>query len=174
VSRTSTSLVSAGRHTIVPADIDTYVRLEFGAFCSIASKLQIVSGQHPAVAAPAAVSHFPFSEHGWGEYPPSTEHGEVVVGNDVWIGQDVTILDGVTVGSGAVIAAGAVVTKDVPHYGVVAGNPAELKKLRFRQDQIEKLLRMAWWNWTDEEITAALPLMADVALFVQYERTSRL
>ncbi len=163
-------LVSAGRHTIVPDDIDTFVRLKIGAFCSIASRLQIVSGQHPAVATPSAVSHFPFLEHEWGEYPPSTEHGEVVIGNDVWIGQDVTILDGITVGSGAVIAAGSVVVRDVPHYGVVAGNPAELKKVRFGQLYVEKLLRMAWWDWPDEEIRAALPAMADVAIFVQYDR----
>ena len=51
--------------------------------------------------------------------------GPVKIGNKVWIGDKVTILSGVTIGDGAVIAANAVVTKDVPAYSVVAGNPAK-------------------------------------------------
>ena len=54
----------------------------------------------------------------------------VVIGNDVWIGGRVTILPGVHIGNGAVVGAGAVVTKDVPDYAVVAGNPAKIIKYR--------------------------------------------
>lgn len=59
---------------------------------------------------------------------PITSKGPVVIGNNVWIGDKATILPGVTIGDGAVIAANAVVTKDVPAYSVVGGNPAMVIK----------------------------------------------
>lgn len=59
---------------------------------------------------------------------PITSKGPVVIGNNVWIGDKATILPGVTIGDGAVIAANAVVTKDVPAYSVVGGNPAKVIK----------------------------------------------
>ncbi len=54
----------------------------------------------------------------------------VVIGNDVWIGGRVIILPGVHIGDGAVIGAGSVVTKDVPPYAIVGGNPAKVIKER--------------------------------------------
>ena len=57
---------------------------------------------------------------------PITSKGPVIIGNNVWIGDKATILPGVTIGDGAVIAANAVVTKDVPAYSVVCGNPARV------------------------------------------------
>ena len=54
----------------------------------------------------------------------------VVIEDDVWIGARVIILPGVHIGTGAVIGAGAVVTKDVPDYAVVGGNPARILKMR--------------------------------------------
>ncbi len=54
----------------------------------------------------------------------------VTIGDDVWIGARVIILPGVTIGQGAILAANAVVTKDVPEYAVVGGNPAKLIKFR--------------------------------------------
>ena len=76
----------------------------------------------------------------------------VVVGNDVWIGSDVCILRGVTIGDGAIIGAGSVVTKDVPPYAVVVGNPGRIVKYRFNSATIEKLLKWQWWNWNEKVI----------------------
>ena len=58
------------------------------------------------------------------------EEKPVYIGDDVWIGENVTILPGVKIGSHSIIGAGAVVTKDVPEWAVVAGNPAVVKKYR--------------------------------------------
>ena len=76
----------------------------------------------------------------------------VKIGNDVWIATNVTILRGVEIGDGAVIAAGSVVTKSVPPYAVVGGNPAKFIKWRFPLEAREKLLEIKWWDWDDEEI----------------------
>jgi len=78
--------------------------------------------------------------------------GDINIGNDVWIGYEAVILAGVTVGDGAVIGTRAVVTKDVPPYTVVGGVPAKPIKRRFSDDRIEQLLKMRWWDWSEEKI----------------------
>lgn len=52
----------------------------------------------------------------------------IVIEDNVWIGRDSRILKGVTVGKGSIVALGAIVTKDVPPYSLVAGNPARVVK----------------------------------------------
>ena len=74
----------------------------------------------------------------------------VIIGNDVWIGAQTIILRGVKIGDGAVIAAGSVVTKDVPPYAVVGGNPAKIIKDRFKESIIQQLLEIKWWNYGPE------------------------
>lgn len=83
-----------------------------------------------------------------------------VVGNDVWIGAGATVLRGVTIGDGAVIGAGSVVTKSVPPYAIVAGNPARLIKYRFASETIEALLSTQWWSLPDHAIRENFPLFA--------------
>lgn len=55
----------------------------------------------------------------------------VIIGNDVWIGTRVIILPGVKIGNGVIIGAGSVVTKDVPDFAIVAGNPAKIIRYRY-------------------------------------------
>ena len=74
------------------------------------------------------------------------------VGNDVWIGQDVTIMDGIQIGNGAIIATGSVVTKNVPPYAIVGGNPAKIIRYRFPEEIIEKLNKIKWWYWAKKRI----------------------
>ena len=78
--------------------------------------------------------------------------GSIIIGNDVWIGFEAVILSGVTIGDGAIIGTRAVVTKDVPPYMIVGGIPAKSIRKRFSDDVICKLLKLQWWNWTENRI----------------------
>ena len=78
--------------------------------------------------------------------------GGIVIGNDVWIGFEAVILSGVTIGDGAIIGTRAVVTKDVPPYTIVGGVPAKPIRKRFSDDVISQLLKIQWWNWSENRI----------------------
>jgi len=91
--------------------------------------------------------------------------GDTVIGSDVWIGAEAMILPGIKIGHGAVIGSRALVTKDVAPYTIIGGNPAKVIKKRFSDTQIAMLLEMAWWDWSLEDIEAAMPLLcsSDIA-----------
>jgi hypothetical protein len=81
----------------------------------------------------------------------------VHIGHDVWIGHGAIVLRGRSIGTGAVIAGGAVVTKDVPAYTIVGGNPARPIRRRFPEAIADRLARLSWWDWDHETLRAALP-----------------
>jgi len=83
--------------------------------------------------------------------------GEILIGNDVWIGSDVSIMGGVTIHNGAVVAANALVTKDVPPYAIVGGNPAKIIGYRCDEDTIKKLNKICWWDWSPNLIAERSP-----------------
>ncbi|KZK97028.1 CatB-related O-acetyltransferase [Pseudovibrio sp. Ad26] len=85
--------------------------------------------------------------------------GSTCVGNDVWIGSEAMIMPGVQIGNGALIGSRAVVTENVPAYAVVVGNPATVVRSRFSEEQVQMLLEMKWWDWTEEVLKGAMPLM---------------
>lgn len=100
------------------------------------------------------------------------EAAPIIVENDVWIASNVVIKEGVRIGNGAVVAMGSLVTKDVPSYALVGGNPAKVIKYRFNANQIEELQTIAWWNWPDNEIKKAVPLLLseDIDALSSYAR----
>lgn len=162
-------MITMGAHSYCATNDITcsdLVNLTIGKYCSIASGLLINSGQHPIVEHPEAVSQYPFYEQTHEEYWICKMGGFVDIGNDVWVGQNVTILEGVTIGDGAIIASCSVVTKDVPCYGVMAGNPARLKKYRFLNDTINKLEQIKWWDFDDEKLKKAIPYMKNIGTFL--------
>lgn len=134
---------------------DEGATLKIGAFCSLASNINIfLGGNHRT----DWVSTFPFGHIYQDELGgsgilghPSTK-GDVIIGNDVWIGFGVTIMSGIHIGDGAVIAANACVVKDVAPYNIVGGNPAKSVKQRFENDIIDILLRLRWWDLPLEDI----------------------
>lgn len=146
-------------------------KLRIGRFTSIAQDVSIFLGGNHRVD---WVTTYPFSAlaqrwptaRGIPGHPAT--RGDVVVGNDVWLGRGATILSGVTIGDGAVVAAEAVVSRDVPAYAVVGGNPAKLIRHRFAPEIVAALQRIAWWTWPEERIAAAMPqlLAGDLAGFV--------
>jgi virginiamycin A acetyltransferase len=136
-------------------------RLVIGRFCAIATGATfIMNGANHALD---GLSTYPFQifGQGWEAGFDAAEvengsRGDTVVGHDVWIGRGAVILPGVRIGHGAIIGAHAVVSRDVPDYAVVAGNPAEIRKTRFDPDTIQILLEAAWWDWPAEKITRYL------------------
>jgi acetyltransferase-like isoleucine patch superfamily enzyme len=148
--------------------------LKVGAFCSIAEGVTIFLGGNHRVD---WITTFPFTDQ-WPsakniEGHPHTK-GDVIIGHDVWIGANATILSGVKIGTGAVVGAGAVVSKDVPPYTIVAGNPAQPVKRRFDDASIASLLRICWWEWPDEKLNRAMPLLlsGNVAGLVAFAEAS--
>jgi acetyltransferase-like isoleucine patch superfamily enzyme len=95
---------------------------------------------------------------------------DTVIGSDVYCSPQVAVLSGCTIGDGAIVGIGAVVTKDIPAYAIVGGNPARLIRYRFSADQIAALLEIRWWDWPEEEIKLAAPYLTsrDVDAFIDY------
>lgn len=129
-------------------------RATMGAFCAIGARTAINPFNHPSDW--LSINEFQYHPNSFDwvdEYndfvrlertPDMFKH--VAVGNDVWTGHNVNVMAGVSVGDGAIIAAGSVVTKDVPPYAIVAGVPATIKRFRFPERTVERLLRLKWWD----------------------------
>lgn len=140
-----------------------------GRYCSFGEEVQIGRQNHPLAwvsTSPAFYIHDQLFELDGGfegaadyhkyrfEYSQApTKVRITTIGNDVWIGHGAFIAAGVTIGHGAVVGAQAVVTKDVPPYAVVAGNPATLKRWRVDPMLVTPMLRSRWWRFAPWQLS---------------------
>ena len=132
-------------------------KLIIGKFCSIACGAKFLFNSANHNLSSLSTYPFPIFFEEWDlDAKDVTDawdnKGDIVIGNDVWIGYEAVILAGVTIGDGAVIGTRAVVTKDVPPYTIVGGVPAKSIRKRFPEGTIELLLKLKWWDWTEERI----------------------
>ncbi len=160
-ARTKLLEVSLGDYSYVVNDSDI-AYAQIGKFCSIASHVRINPGDHPMHR--ASQSHFTYRASAYFEGEPDDQdffqwrrNRAVTIGHDVWIGHGVVVLSGRKIGAGAVVGGGAVVTKDVPDYAIVVGNPARIVRQRFEDDVASSLRAIAWWDWPHHELRQALP-----------------
>ena len=135
-------------------------KLIIGNFCAIAAGAKfIMSGANHKFDGFSSYPFFIF-KRGWEkdfDMASLPYKGDTVVGNDVWIGYDATIMPGVHIGDGAIIGAKALVTKSVPPYAIVGGNPANIIRMRFDEKTVAELQAIAWWNWSREKISRNIP-----------------
>lgn len=127
--------------------------ISIGSYCSIGQNTLIGPNIHPVDRLSTSAVFYSSS---WGY----VEHNEkdsfnsksVILGNDVWVGAYSIILPGINIGDGVVIGANSVVTKDVPDFAIVAGNPARIIRFRFDERKIRELKKTKWWEKTPQDV----------------------
>jgi acetyltransferase-like isoleucine patch superfamily enzyme len=135
-------------------------RATVGHFCAIGARTAINPFNHPVDWLSIHEFQYHPASFDWVEEYNAIDRlartpdmfQRVTIGSDVWMGHNVNVMPGVSVGDGAIIGAGSVVTKDVPPFAIVAGAPATVKKYRFSDALIERLLRVRWWDLELEEL----------------------
>jgi acetyltransferase-like isoleucine patch superfamily enzyme len=160
----------------------TYIReasirrvASIGRYCSIAPGVICGETEHPT----DYLSTSPLQYGGqftWflgprkPEYRFKSSKQPPIIGNDVWIGANAQIMLGVTIGNGAIVAAGAIVTRDVPPYAIVGGVPARVIRMRFPDPLVERLQRVAWWQYDARDLADIDMAVVETALDTIEER----
>ena len=145
--------VRVGQATYGPLNIQEWghsdEQLTIGHYVSISEGVTfLLGGNHPY----QGITTFPVKVKVLGHEKEAQTKGPILVGDDVWLGHNAMVMSGVTIGQGAVIAAGSVVTKDVPPYAIVGGNPARVIKYRFPDLIIQKLKKINYARVTPETL----------------------
>lgn len=119
--------------------------LVIGRYCSIASSVRTAPGNHPF---DAITTHPALYASGFGVVEEDVHYPDPqVIEDDVWIGHNAIILPSCRrIGRGSIIGAGSIVTRDVPPYTIVAGNPARVLRERFAPDLQAALEQSRWWE----------------------------
>ena len=149
---------------------DDRTRLDIGKYTSISRGVTIVlGGEHRPDWVTTSPLRIMAGDPAAGKDGTPRSRGDVRIGNDVWVATNAIILSGVTIGDGAVVGAASLVLDDVLPYTIVAGAPAKPIRERFQPDVIAALQAIAWWDWSEAEVAAAIPLLCqpDIGAFLQ-------
>jgi len=141
-----------------------------GKFCSIGKNFTSGNGIHPLngiSTSPMFYSNEKQNGYSLSGRKKIEEFLPVTIGNDVFIGDNVTVLSGIKIGDGAVIGAGAVVSKDIPPFAIAVGCPIKVIRYRFSEEQIQALLKIKWWNFSEEKLMDIEKYFFDIDTFIK-------
>ncbi len=152
--------VTAGAYSygegLIPGSFPAGVTI--GRYVSIAAGVLILLRNHPLNR--LSTHPFFFNRHLGYIEKDAMQFSKLEIGHDAWLGARVILTPGChRIGIGAVVAAGAVVTKDVPDFAIVGGNPARIIKFRFDQQTIDRVLASRWWERSVKDCAAYMPYM---------------
>ncbi len=149
---------------------------KIGKYCSIGPNVNCIFGKHPAntfvsthpafFSVRKQVGFSYVTEQYFDEFAEKKQGFAITIGNDVWIGANVSIMDGVTIGDGAIVAANTLVNKDVQPYTIVGGVPAKNIRLRFKESEIQFLLKFKWWEKKESWISKNVSKFRNVEDFI--------
>lgn len=128
--------------------------IEIGRYCQFGPSVAIYTMNHPFNHLTSYVNKALFD----GRLKDFQHRGKVRIGHDVWLGHGAIVLPDVVIGNGAIIGAGTIVTRDVPEYSIVAGNPGKILKQRFSDEIIAAVNQLGWWNLSPERLARIEPL----------------
>ncbi len=142
---------------------------QIGKYCSIGPNFLCGWGIHPTnglSTSPMFYSTLKQNGRTLSKSDKIEERKRIIIGNDVFVGVNVTVLDGVSIGDGAIIGAGAIVSKDIPPYAIAVGCPIKIIRYRFSEDNIDKLLKIKWWDFDIEKLQDVEKYFFDIDSFL--------
>jgi len=163
---------SLGDYSYLAGSDGTVIYTDIGKFCSIASHVAINPGDHPMGRVTQHHCTYRRRRYGFADADDKAffdwrRRRRCRIGHDVWIGTAAKVMAGVEIGTGAVVGAGAVVTRDVAPYEVVAGVPARPLRMRFRPEIVDRLMKLAWWDWDRATLEDRFQDFSDMERFLE-------